>query len=77
MIYCPAHKGIYENEMSDSFAYVAGKKATHPPSRIDLTVSDLKNVNTQITIDKWARRWVNPNSHKYKELAPAIHAKTV
>ena len=25
MIYCPAYKGIYENEMADSFAKVAAK----------------------------------------------------
>ena len=46
------HKGIYENEIVDSLAKIAAKKATHLPPKIDLTMSDLKNANTQMTIDK-------------------------
>ena len=53
-IYCPAHKGIYEIQMADSLAKVAAKKATHLPPRIYLTMSDLKNANSKMTIDKWA-----------------------
>ena len=71
-IYCPAHKGIYEIQMADSLAKVAAKKATHLPPRIYLTMSDLKNANSKMTIDKWARRWVDYSSHKYKELVPVI-----
>ena len=37
MIYSPAHKGIYENEMADSLAKKAAKKATHLQPKIDLT----------------------------------------
>ena len=51
---------------------VAAKKATHIPPKIDLTMSDLKNGNTRMTITKCARRWTDSNSHKYKELIPAI-----
>ena len=72
MIYCPAHKGIYENEMAESLAKVAPKKAIHLPPKIHLTMSDLKNVNTQMTIDKWSIRRANSNSHKYKELVVTI-----
>ena len=42
MIYFPAHKTIYENEMGNSLAKVAAKKATHFPQKTDLTMSDLK-----------------------------------
>ena len=72
MIDCPAHKSIYEIQMADSLVKVAAKKATHLPPRIYLTMSDLKNANTQMTIEKLARRWVDFNSHKYKELVPVI-----
>ena len=50
--------------MANSLAKVAAKKATNLPPRIDLSMSDLKNVNTQMTIDKWARRWANHKSDK-------------
>ena len=56
MIYFPAHKTIYENEMGNSLAKVAPKKATHFPQKTDLTMSDLKNANAKMTIDKWVRR---------------------
>ena len=56
MIDFPAHKRIYENEMSDSLAKVAAREATHLPPRIDLSMSDLKNANTQMATDKWSRR---------------------
>ena len=58
--------------MADSLVKVAAKKATHLPPRIDLTMSDLKNANTLMTIDKWARRWTNSSSHKYKEFVADI-----
>ena len=58
--------------MANSLAKVAAKKATNLPPRIDLSMSDLKNVNTQMIIDKWARRWKNHKSDKYKEFVPAI-----
>ena len=29
MMYCLTHKGIYEDEMADSVAKIAAKKATH------------------------------------------------
>ena len=46
--------------MADSLVKVAAKKATHLPPKIDLTMSDLKNANTQMTIDQWA----DSNFHK-------------
>ena len=45
--------------MANSLTKVVAKKATHLPPRIDLTISDLKNANTQTTVDKWARGWAN------------------
>ena len=35
-------------------AKVATKETTHFPPRIDLSMSDLKNASTKMTIDKWA-----------------------
>ena len=49
MIYCPPYKSIYETNPLDK---VDAKKATHLVPRTDLTISELKNTNTQITIDK-------------------------
>ena len=37
-------------------AKVAAKETTHLPPRIDLSMSDLKNASTQMTIDKWVIR---------------------
>ena len=57
--------------LAKSLVKIAVMKANHLPPRINLSVSDLKNVNT-MAIDKRARRWENSKSHKYKELVPAI-----
>ena len=52
MIYSLTHKSIYENEIADWLAKVAAKKAAYLPPRIGLiTMSDLKNANTQLTAD--------------------------
>ena len=72
LIYCPAHKGINENEMADSLAKVAAKKATHLQTKSDLSQSDIQSANKQVTINKWARRWENSKFNKYKEIVPAI-----
>ena len=40
---------------------------------MNLTISDLKNANAQIRMEKWTRRWANSKSYKYKELVPAIY----
>ena len=64
MIYCPAHKSIYKNKMAVSLVKLLAKKVTHLPPKTDLAMSDLKNASTQMTIDKWVRRWAESNSHK-------------
>ena len=56
MMYCPSHKSIYENEMAHLLADVAAKKASHLPPKIDSSMSDVKIANSQMTIEKWARR---------------------
>ena len=69
MIYCPAYKDILWKQDGQIFSEstVAAKKANHLLPRID----------TQMTIDKWARRWTNLNSYKYRELVPAICKKSL
>ena len=42
LIYCPAHKGIKENEIGDNLAKTASKKASHLPSRTDISLSKVK-----------------------------------
>ena len=42
-------------------------------------MSNLKNqnANTQMTIDKQARRWADSNTYKYKDFIPAICQKSL
>ena len=63
MMYCPVHKHIYENEIANSLEELAAKKANYLPPRIDLSMSDLKNTNTLMTID-----WQTPNLTNTKSL---------
>ena len=72
LIYCPAHKGIKENEIADNLAKTASKKAFHLPPRADISISKVKEINRQITLDKWGRRWENTNFHKYKQSVPEL-----
>ena len=52
LTYCPAHKGIKENEIADNIAKIASKKASHLPSRAGISISKVKEINRQITLDK-------------------------
>ena len=72
LIYCPAHKGIKENEITDNLAKTASRKASHLPPRADMSISKVKKINRQITLDKWGRRWENTNFHKYKQSVPEL-----
>ena len=60
LIYCPAHKGIKENEIADNLAKIVSKKASHLPPRADISLSKVKEINRHMTLDKWGRR----NFHK-------------
>ena len=71
-LYCPAHKGIKKNEIADKLAKTASKKASHLPPRADISISKVKEINRQITLDKWGRRWENTNFHKYKQSVPEL-----
>ena len=44
LIYCPAHKGIKENEIADNFTKTASKKAFHLPPRADISISKVKQI---------------------------------
>ena len=67
IMYCPAHKGIKENEMVDNLANTESKKASHLPPRTDIFLYKFKEINRQIALDKWSRRWENINFYKYKQ----------
>ena len=77
LIYCPAHKGIEDNEIADSLAKVASTKALHLPPRTDLSLSEIKEINKTITLNKWNMRWVNTKFHKYKQYVPALCKKSL
>ena len=70
LIYCQADKGIKENKIADNLAKTASKKASHLPPRTDISLSKVKEINRQITLDKWSRRWENTHFHKYKQSVP-------
>ena len=55
LIYCPAHKGIKENEIAN-LAKTAFKKASHLPPRAVTPLSKVKDINRQITLDKWGKK---------------------
>ena len=72
LIYCPAHKGMKENEISDNLAKTASKNASHLPPRAEMYLSKVKEINRQITLDKLGRRCENSNFHKYKQSVPVL-----
>ena len=59
MIYCPGHKGVCENEITDSLAKTGAKKARHLPCEMTATKEEIKKVNKKLTLQKWGRRWQN------------------
>ena len=77
IIYCPAHKGIEDNEIADSLAKVASKKASHLPPRTDLSIPKIKELNKTITLGKWNMRWVNSKFHRYKQYIPTLCKKSL
>ena len=72
LIYCPAQIGIKDNEIADNLAKTASRKASHLPPRTDISLSKVKEINRQITLDKWSRIWENTNIHKYNQFVSAL-----
>ena len=71
-VYCPAHKGIVENETAVKLAKVAAKTAqTLEPTYI-VSSSEVKTENKKMTHSKWQRRWNNTKDNKYKNIVPTI-----
>ena len=64
LIYCPAHKDIKENEVANNLAKTASKNASHLPPRTDMSLSKGKDINREIILNKWSRRWENTSFHK-------------
>ena len=55
-VYCPAHKGIAENETADKLAKIAAKKVqTLEPTYI-VSSSEIKTENKKMTLSKWQKR---------------------
>ena len=72
MIYCPGHKGVCENEISDSLAKTEAKKARHLPSEMAATKEEIKKVNKKLTFQKWGRRWKITKSNMCRILIPNL-----
>ena len=39
---------------------------------MDKSLSKVKEINRQMALDKWGRRWENVNFHKYKQSVSAL-----
>lgn len=52
LIYCPTHKSIKENENTDDLAKTVSKKASHLPPRTDISLSEVKEIKRQNTLEK-------------------------
>ena len=44
-VYCPAHQGMEENELADSLAKTASKKAKHIQPNTQLSPSEIQQGN--------------------------------
>ena len=51
-VYCPAHQGIQENELADSLAKIALKKAKHLQPNSQLSTSKIQQGNKMLSISK-------------------------
>ena len=72
IVYCPAHKGIKENETADALAKIATKKA----KTLEPTL-DIKTETSKLTRKKWQRRWDNSPNNIYKDLVPTLCIKSL
>ena len=73
LMYCPAHKGIKENEIAANLVETASKESSHLPPEADISLSKVKKINRQIPLDKWHKTWENPYFHKSKQ--PILYIK--
>ena len=69
VIYCPVHKGIARNEISDSRTKISCKNVP-PYSKISLL--DIRKFNKKLTASKWERRFDNLHGNKYKQKVAKI-----
>ena len=74
-VYCPVHEGIEENELADSLAKTASKKAKHLQPNTGISSSETQQGNKMLSIRNWARRWENSKYTKYKDVVPSIAYK--
>lgn len=72
IIYIPAHKGFTDNETADILAKTAAKKARTLSPTYNVTTSEIKMENTNLTLTKWHRRWENSAYNTYKNIVPTI-----
>ena len=56
LVYCPVHQGIQENEVADSIAKTASKKAKHLHPNTQLSPPEILQGNKMLSISKWTRR---------------------
>ena len=75
LFYCPAHQGIEENELADSLAKIALKKAKHLQPNTQLSPSEIQQGNKMLSRSKWTRRWENPEHTRYENIVPSISHK--
>ena len=52
LVYCPAHQSIQENELANSLAKTASKKAKHLQPNTQLSPSEIKQGNKMLSISK-------------------------
>ena len=71
-VYCPAHKGIVENETADKLAKIAAEKVQTLEPNYIVSSSEIKTENKKMTLSKWQRRWNNTKDNTYKNIAPTI-----
>ena len=72
IIYIPAHKGFTDNETADELAKIAAKGAKTLASTCNVTTSEIKMENINLTLTKWQRRWDNSANNMYKNIVPTI-----
>ena len=58
IIYCPAHKGIKDNETADTLAKIATKKAKTLEPTYNITTLDIKTETSKLTHKKCQRRYI-------------------
>ena len=76
-IYCPALKGIKDNETAAALAKIATKKAKTLEPTYNIITSDIKTKISDLTHKKWQRRYDNLPNNIYKDLVPTLCIKSI